>query len=126
MNTEGQQMMHRQLKRGRTRIGCEQSAEEVIAAAPTADSQQYIRKDWQATMPDWANYARCHSSILLQVPTTNPVEGWHYALKHGVMQEMLACLASVLETRRWHEVDGASYGLLSRRYTAVEREPGAL
>ena len=40
-------------------------------------------------MPDWANYARCHSSILLQVPTTNPVESWHSALKHGVKQEML-------------------------------------
>lgn len=70
-------------------MGCEQSVAEVIAAAPTADLKQYIRKEWQATEPDWVNYARCHSSILLQVLTTNPVEGWHSALKHGVKQEML-------------------------------------
>ena len=73
----------------RTGMGCEQSVQEAITVAPTPELKEYIRKEWEATMPNWANYARCHSSLLLQVPTTNPLEGWHSALKYGVKQEML-------------------------------------
>jgi len=32
---------------------------------------------------------RCHSSLLLQVPSTNAVESWHASLKHGVKADMV-------------------------------------
>lgn len=34
-------------------------------------------------------FARCHSTLLLQISTTNSLESWHSALKHGVKQSML-------------------------------------
>lgn len=73
----------------RTRLGCQQSLEEALAAAPTLKMKEYIQKEWVDTAPAWAHYARCHSSLLLQISTTNSVEGWHSALKHGVKQSML-------------------------------------
>ena len=33
------------------------------------------------TKPQWASYARQHSSLLLQCMTTNAVESWHASLK---------------------------------------------
>ena len=37
---------------------------------------------------EWANYACCHSPLLLQVPSTNVVESWHASLKHRVKKQM--------------------------------------
>ena len=66
-----------------TRLGCQQSMEAAIAAAP-ANNKQYVRNEWKMTMVDWANYAHCHNSFLLQVLTTDVVESWHSSPKHGV------------------------------------------
>jgi hypothetical protein len=50
---------------------------------PNRKIEAYIRKEWWDTMASWANYARCHSTLLLQVPSTNVVESWHASLKSG-------------------------------------------
>jgi len=64
----------------KTSIGCDESINAAINAAPQ-DQKEYINKEWKATKAQWANYARMHSTLLLQVLTTNPVEAWHRALK---------------------------------------------
>ena len=72
----------------KTKPGCEESIEAAINAAPP-HRQSYVKKEWWDTRAEWANYARCHSALLLQVPSTNLVESWHSSLKHGVKKEML-------------------------------------
>jgi hypothetical protein len=49
-----------------TKAGCEESIEHAIKAAPEK-SRDYIRKEWFETRDAWANYARTHSCLLLQV-----------------------------------------------------------
>lgn len=48
-----------------TKIGCHESVEQAIKAAPP-NNKAYIQKEWLKTAADWANYARCHSALLLQ------------------------------------------------------------
>ncbi|SLM33896.1 MULE transposase domain, partial [Lasallia pustulata] len=71
----------------KTKPGCEESIQAAINVAPR-HRQSYVEKEWWETRVEWANYARCHSAILLQVPSTNPVESWHASLKLGVKKEM--------------------------------------
>ena len=40
-----------------------------------------MRREWWKTRAAWANFARCDHAVLFQVPSTNPVEAWHRALK---------------------------------------------
>ena len=61
--------------------GCDDSINKAIRAAPNQQMKDYIQKEWVPTKRQWAYYARQHSSLLLQVPTTNPVETWHSSLK---------------------------------------------
>ena len=61
--------------------GCDDSIKSALAAAPNQKTKDYIQKEWVATKRQWAYYARQHSSLLLQVPGTNPVESWHASLK---------------------------------------------
>ena len=61
--------------------GCDDSLKSAISAAPNQKVKDYIQKEWVATKRQWAYYARQHSSLLLQVPGTNPVESWHFSLK---------------------------------------------
>lgn len=63
-----------------TKTGCNESIELAIKAAPP-NKKAYIKKEWLKTAADWANYARCHSALLLQVTDTNAVESWHSVLK---------------------------------------------
>ena len=50
----------------------------------------YIRNCLVLILPLWAHYAQCHSPLLLQVSTTNPVESWHSVLKcKGVTKDIL-------------------------------------
>ena len=72
----------------RTKAGCEESVQAAITSCPTEVGKRYLENEWLKTMPDWANYTRCHSTLLLQVPSTNVVESWHNALKHGVKAAM--------------------------------------
>lgn len=62
-------------------IGCEQSVEAAIHAAPE-DKKEYIRREWWSTRHQWAYYTRQHSCLLLQCMTINAVESWHKSLKH--------------------------------------------
>ena len=71
----------------KTKPGCEESIQAAINAA-LEPRRSYIEKEWWVTRAEWANYARCHSSLLLQVPSTNVVESWHASLKHGVKKQM--------------------------------------
>ena len=51
---------------------------------------KYIQDHLVPILPLWAHYARCHSPLLLQVPTTSPVESWHSVLKcKGVTKDIL-------------------------------------
>lgn len=40
------------------------------------------------TQKDWANHMCCHSSLLLQVLSTDVVESWHASKKHEVKTEL--------------------------------------
>ena len=42
----------------------------------------YLMKEWWDTSDTWASYARRHSTILMQIKDTNPVEGWHSTIKY--------------------------------------------
>ena len=72
----------------KTKPGCEESIQAAIDAAPER-KRGYVVKEWWDTRADWANYARCHSALLLQQASINVVESWHSSLKHGVKNEML-------------------------------------
>lgn len=72
----------------KTRPGCEESMQAAIQAASTDAMRKYLKKEWETTMNQWANYARCHSALLLQVSSTNIVESWHSALKRDVKLAM--------------------------------------
>ena len=72
----------------RTRAGAEESVGLAIAAVNGQVAKEYIRKEWLATLEDWAHFARAHSPLLLQTPNTNDVESWHAVLKRGEKAEM--------------------------------------
>ena len=82
-----------------TQAGCLESIHAAIAAAPE-ERRPYIERSWLKTRKLWGYYARQHSCLLLQVPTTNPVEAWHHSLKmHGegkgsILKFSLAGIAS--------------------------------
>ena len=60
--------------------GCLDEIHAAIAKAPDS-KKEYIRQWWLDTRRLWANYARQHSCLLLQITTKNPVELWHHSLK---------------------------------------------
>lgn len=57
----------RALKYCRTRPGCMESIDLAIQMAPDETTKKYISEHWKATAAQWANYAREHSPLLLQV-----------------------------------------------------------
>ena len=65
----------------RTKHGALESTNQAIALAASPESADYIRNNWLPEIEKWANYARDHSSLLLQVTTTNPNEAFHRSLK---------------------------------------------
>jgi hypothetical protein len=68
------------LKYRKTKPGCKESIQAAINEAPER-LKNYIEKKWWDTRELWAFYARQHSPLLLQIPTTSPVESWHSVLK---------------------------------------------
>jgi hypothetical protein len=64
----------------RTEPGARESVEEAIKHA-SPESANYIRSQWLPNLRMWANCAREHSALLLQVLTTNPNEAFHRSLK---------------------------------------------
>lgn len=58
----------------KTQMGCDDSIQQALKAAPTDKIRQYIEKEWMETKHQWAAYARQHSCLLLQCMTTNAVE----------------------------------------------------
>jgi hypothetical protein len=71
------------LKYRRTKGGCMDSLQQALDALPEGDieKERYINKEWVQTASQWANYAREHSTLLMQVKTTNSVESWHSVIK---------------------------------------------
>ena len=55
------------LKYRKTSLGCDDSIERAFQAATNEKTRRYIKKEWQNTKALWANYARTHSCLLLQV-----------------------------------------------------------
>lgn len=60
----------------------------VVIDAASPRQKSYLKKEWWNTRADWAHYAKCHSALLLQIPSTNSVESWHASLKFKVKKEM--------------------------------------
>lgn len=77
----------------KTKAGCKESIQSAIKEAPSVQ-RRYVQKEWWDTMADWANYARCHSALLLQVDSTNPVKSWHSSPKYRVKKEMTHAAAA--------------------------------
>jgi hypothetical protein len=65
----------------RTKYGALESTNQAIALAGSPESADYIRNNWLPEIEKWANYARDHSALLLQVTSTNPNEAFHRSLK---------------------------------------------
>lgn len=86
-NTKVREHLMAALYNRKTKPGCEESIQSAIQAA-SPRQQQYLQKEWWNTRADWVHYARCHSALLLQVPSTNAVESWHASLKFKVKKEM--------------------------------------
>jgi hypothetical protein len=47
--------------------GARDSVDNALEAATSPEKASYIRREWEASLPIWANYAREHSALLLQV-----------------------------------------------------------
>ena len=54
----------------RTQAGCMEAIQAAIKASPK-EKKAYIEKEWLATCPQWAMYARQHSSLFIQVGQDN-------------------------------------------------------
>lgn len=78
---KAQRHLRAALRYRKTTIGCEESIQAAIDAAPE-DKRKYVINEWSKTREKWAYTYRTHSPLLLQVPTTSPVEGYHSAIKN--------------------------------------------
>lgn len=68
----------------RTKTGCIDSIQSAIKACKDDTAAvDYIKKEWLQHPEPWAMCARQHSSLLLQVRTTSPLESWHKSLKNN-------------------------------------------
>jgi hypothetical protein len=65
----------------KTEGDCVENINQAIDAAPDDETKQYIVNQWLNDRYAWALFARQHSTLLLQVTTTNPVEAWHKQIK---------------------------------------------
>ena len=117
-----------------TRIGCEQSIEAAIQAAPER-KKDYIAREWWETRQIWAYYARQHSCLLLQCMTTNAVESWHHSIKSAadgksamVKFSLAGCAAHVLRIGdQWeHRAVAAAINFRSTCLPEASEEPALL
>jgi len=65
----------------RTEPGARDSVEQAIRYAASPEKARYIQVNWLANLRMWANCAREHSALLLQVLSTNANEAFHRSLK---------------------------------------------
>ncbi len=86
-NIQVQEHLMAALYNQKTKPECEESIHAAIDAA-SPRQKYYFEKEWWITRADWAHYARCHSALLLQIPSTNSVESWHASLKFKVKKKM--------------------------------------
>ena len=63
-----------------TGAGVEESIRNAINSAP-ASYTTYITNEWWKTRRQWAMAYQYYSPLLLQIPTTSPIEGYHSVLK---------------------------------------------
>jgi predicted nucleotidyltransferase component of viral defense system len=64
----------------KTKSKCDDSIKKTLNAA-SEDKRLYIERKWMQTKFKWANYARQHSSMLLQCMITNAMKSWHAFIK---------------------------------------------
>ncbi|CAG8509342.1 15205_t:CDS:2 [Cetraspora pellucida] len=64
-----------------TKTDCEETIWNAINTCPVPDIVHYLNRNYIKNMKKWALWACQHSSILLQVTTTNPLESYHSELK---------------------------------------------
>ncbi len=74
---EARSHLYRALYYRKTAMGCEDSINSAINAAPPS-KRAYLQREWLYNKKLWATYARQHSCVLLQNMT---VESWHSSLK---------------------------------------------
>ncbi|RHZ75009.1 hypothetical protein Glove_218g18 [Diversispora epigaea] len=70
------QVMHKQ-----TKIGCEMLVQESINDCTLLPIKRYISRYYLKNIHQWALWAHQHSSLLLQVTSTNALESYHSKLK---------------------------------------------
>ncbi|KAI1436370.1 hypothetical protein GGR50DRAFT_693366 [Xylaria sp. CBS 124048] len=74
------------LKFRRTETGCDESIElalQSLQAQGDMKMMEYIIENWKERKPMWANYAREVSPLLMQINSTNALEGYHSAIKYN-------------------------------------------
>jgi hypothetical protein len=64
----------------------EDAVQAAINTAKDNKEAKYIKKEWFNSIELWASYPYQHSSLLLQIRTTSPLEAWHGALKRNLKQ----------------------------------------
>lgn len=69
-----------------TRANCEAMIQEAIGEAKVSWAKKYIESQWQKHPEEWALFARQHSSLLLQVTTTNPAESHFRQIKRKLVK----------------------------------------
>ena len=74
------------LRNNLTEESCRKSLDQAVANA-SERRKSYIRRNMMSNTREWAHWARAFSA-LLQVGNTNPLEGYHSALKHGKKTNM--------------------------------------
>ena len=67
----------------RTKVGCEKLVQDAINKCTVPSIQSYIKRNYMSNTQQWALWARQHSSLLLQVTSTNPLESYHSELKRS-------------------------------------------
>ncbi|RHZ71904.1 hypothetical protein Glove_249g14 [Diversispora epigaea] len=63
------------------RIGCEALIQEAINQCPVSTIKQYIKRYYLKNNKQWALWACQHSSLLIQVTSTNSLKSFHSELK---------------------------------------------
>ncbi|KAF8950179.1 hypothetical protein BGZ46_004691 [Entomortierella lignicola] len=102
-----------------TRIGCEELIQKAIKDCPVKNVTDYIFRNYSKNTEKWALWARQHSSLLLQVTNTNPLESYHSELKratsrtHGLFSASLKIIEVDKKMRAVSQKDAFNFSAKS-------------
>ncbi|KAI2462702.1 hypothetical protein F4781DRAFT_438298 [Annulohypoxylon bovei var. microspora] len=87
------------LYRETTEDGCHEKIKKAIDTCNSSGQQvnaRYLAETYGERPYMWAYYARANVPLLLQCPTSNPVEGWHSRLKADGAKQQMASSGTLL------------------------------